>query len=189
MDKTDLQNSLDSYQEQSKLSSAFNNSPPKVIYTSKPSILVLIDGTPKLQTNNNLGVETVVNSPFTIVKNNDEHFYLYGGKRWYVASSATGPYSYTNNTPSNLAKIEDAVNEAAKNNNNSENNTVADNSVHNIIVSTEPAELIQSTGEANFSPVAGTGLLFVKNSSNDIFMDIHSQQYFVLLSGRWYRQL
>ena len=56
MDKSDLESSLNSYQEQSKLSSAFNNNPPKVIYTSKPSILVLIDGAPKLQTNSNLGV-------------------------------------------------------------------------------------------------------------------------------------
>ena len=187
LDKSDLENSLSSYQEQEKLSSQFNNSAPKVIYSNKPAILVLIDGSPKLQTSSNLGVETVVNSPYTIVKNNDGLFYLYGGKRWYTAASATGPYSYTSNIPSNLTKIEDAVNEAAKNNNNSENNTVTDNTIPNIIVSTEPAELIQSNGEANFSPVEGTGLLFVKNSSNDIFMDIHSQQFFVLLSGRWYR--
>ncbi len=149
---------------------------------------MLIDGTPQLQTNSNFGVETVVNSPFTIVKNNDGRFYLYGGKRWYVAPAATGPYSYISNEPSNLAKIEDAVNEAEKNNNSADNNSVDNNNtIPNIIVSTEPAELIQSDGEPNFSPVEGTGLLFVKNSSNDIFMDIHSQQYFVLLSGRWYR--
>jgi hypothetical protein len=29
-------------------------------------------------------------------------------------------------------------------------------------------------------------LLFVKNSNNDIFVDTKSQQYYVLLSGRWY---
>src|SRR6516225_663911 len=26
----------------------------------------------------------------------------------------------------------------------------------------------------------------MKNSSNDIFMDVNSQQYYVLISGRWY---
>jgi hypothetical protein len=118
LDKSDLENSLSSYQEQEKLSSQFNNSAPKVIYSNEPAILVLIDGSPKLQTSSNLGVETVVNSPIRLVKNNDGLFYLYGGKRWYTAASATGPYSYTSNIPSNLTKIEDAVNEAAKSNNN-----------------------------------------------------------------------
>ncbi|MEP6726452.1 MAG: hypothetical protein ABJC98_11570, partial [Bacteroidota bacterium] len=61
------------------------------------------------------------------------------------------------------------------------------NVIPEIIVSTEPAELIQSDGEANFTPVENTSLLYVKNSSNDIFMDVNSQQYYVLLSGRWYR--
>ena len=37
----------------------------------------------------------VVNTPFTIVKNYDGRFYLYGAKHWYVANSATGPYEYT----------------------------------------------------------------------------------------------
>ena len=42
-------------------------------------MLVLIDGEPKIQSNSTYGVDAVVNSPFTIVKNNDGRFYLYGG--------------------------------------------------------------------------------------------------------------
>ncbi len=61
------------------------------------------------------------------------------------------------------------------------------NVVPNIIVSTTPAELIQSNGEPNFTPIQGTNLLYVSNSDNDIFMDENSQQYFVLISGRWYQ--
>ena len=188
--KEDIDNSLNNSQQQARLSSGFNNAPPKVIYTTKPSMLVLIDGQPKMQRNTNYGVDAVVNSPFTIVKNNDGRFYLYGGKHWYTAPAATGPYSYVNNVPANLQQIETAV----KNSQNSSNNSVEastatanSNVIPEIIVSTEPAELIQSEGEANFTPVENTGLLYVRNSSNDIFMDVNSQQYYVLLSGRWYR--
>lgn len=192
--KDELENSLNNNQQQAKLSSSFNNNPPKVIYTTKPSMLVLIDGQPKLQRNNTYGVDAVVNSPFTIVKNNDGRFYLYGGKQWYSAPAATGPYSYTASVPNNLEQIETAV-KNSQNNQNNTNNTNDDNNsgytnsnvIPEIIVSTEPAELIQSDGEANFAPVESTGLLYVKNSSNDIFMDVNSQQYYVLLSGRWYR--
>ena len=196
LSKDEVENSLNHTEQQAKLSSSFNNNPPRVIYTNKPSMLVLIDGQPKMQSNATYGVEAVVNSPFTIVKNNDGRFYLYGGKQWYSASSATGPYSYVPNIPDNLRQIETAVknNENSNNNNNvSTNNNddaVSDNNsnvVPEIIVSTEPAELIQSDGEANFTPIENTSLLYVKNSSNDIFMDVNSQRYYVLLSGRWYR--
>lgn len=193
--KDELDNSLNSTQQETKLSSTFNNNPPKVIYTTKPSMLVLIDGQPKMQSNSTYGVEAVVNSPFTIVKNSDGQFYLYGGKQWYAASSATGPYNYVADIPDNLKQIETAVKtkENENNNNNVSNgssddvNTTGSNVIPSIIVSTEPAELIQSDGEANFTPIEGTNLLYVKNSSNDIFMDVNSQQYYVLLSGRWYR--
>jgi hypothetical protein len=55
-----------------------------------------------------------------------------------------------------------------------------------VILRTTPAELIVTTGEPDFAPIQGTNLLYVKNSDNDIFMDIKSQSYYILLSGRWY---
>lgn len=186
--KDEIQNALSSNQAQQKLSNTFNNTPPKVIYSNQPATLVLIDGTPKMQMNNDWGVETVINTPFTIVKNIDNRFYLYGGKRWYTGPAATGPFSYITSVPDNLQKVQSAVDNADNNNNkNDENNSFDNNTIPQIIVSTEPAELIQTNGEANFSPIENTGLLYVKNSSNDIFMDVNSQQYYVLLSGRWYK--
>ncbi len=180
--------SLELRTEEKKLSKNLNNTPPKIIYTTRPSILVLIDGAPKLQRNTDWGVDVVVNSPFTIVKNNDGNYYLYGGKKWYSAPAATGPYKYNSGVPGNLMKIEMAVDSAntdpgftSADAPDPSNNTIAD-----IIVSTEPAELIQSKGEADFTSVEGTELLYMRNSDDDVFMDTNSQQYYVLLSGRWY---
>ncbi len=51
------------------------------MFVTQPSMLVLIDGEPKLQHNKDLKLDMVVNTPFTIVKNNDGRFYLYGSKR------------------------------------------------------------------------------------------------------------
>jgi hypothetical protein len=184
---SDLQTSLELNKQQTNLQSQINNNPPKVIYANVPSILVSIDGEPKLQSNKDWGVDAVVNTPFVLVKNHDNNFYLYGGKHWYTAPAATGPYKLTTDIPSNLAKIEAQIKEADKKNNTDQQGKETDNNtIYNIIVTTEPAELIQSKGEANFSGVDGTNLLYVANSENDIFMDINSQQYYVLLSGRWY---
>ena len=200
LSQQELQNALNLNQEQSKQASSINNTPPKVFYTTRPSMLVLIDGTPKLQMNSDWGMEAVVNSPFTIVKNTDGRFYLYGGKHWYAAPDATGPYSAAGSVPGNLQVVQNAVDKAAvdnaantaKSDDNSDNTpdpsaTANPNVVPQIIVSTEPAELIQSNGEPNFTPIEGTSLLYVKNSGNDIFMSVNTQQYYVLMAGRWYK--
>ena len=184
----ELLTTLEQNQEQAKLSNNINNKPPRVIYTTQPSILVFIDGEPKLQMNKNWGVDVVVNSPYTIIKNTDNRFYLFGGHLWYVAPSAVGPYAYTSKIPENISEIGAALNKNnASDNNTNANNNANDNVISNIIVSSSPAELIQSQGEPNFTPIQGTGLLYVKNSDNDIFMDVNSQQYYVLISGRWFR--
>jgi len=182
---SDLQTSLDLNKQQTSLASQISNTPPKVIYTNVPSILVTIDGAPQLQANKDWGVDAVVNTPFVIVKNRDDRFYLYGGKHWYTASAATGPYKLITDVPSNVAKIESAIKDADKKTPEDGKET-DENTIYNIVVTTEPAELIQSKGEANFAAVNGTNLLYVSNTEDDIFMDITSQQYYVLLSGRWY---
>ncbi len=180
---------LNQNQQETKISQGISNTPPKVIFVTKPSMLVLIDGEPKLQTNKDLKLDMVVNTPFTIVKNNDGRFYLYGSKRWYVSNSATGPYEYTNGqVPDNIQAVEKMIASKGSGNDNNNGKTSSDpNVVPDIIVSTTPTELIQSNGEPNFTPIQGTNLLYMSNSDNDIFMDENSQQYFVLISGRWYQ--
>jgi len=179
---------LNQNQQETKLSQGFSNTPPKVMFVTQPSMLVLIDGEPKLQLNKDLNLEMVVNTPFTIVKNVDGRFYLYGGKRWYVSNAATGPYEYTNGqVPPPIQTVGSKIASSQQENSGSNAKTQSDPSVvPNIIVSTTPAELIQSNGQPNFVPIQGTSLLYISNSDNDIFMDENAQQYFVLISGRWF---
>jgi hypothetical protein len=179
---------LNQNQQETKLTQGFSNNPPKVIYVTEPSMLVLIDGEPRLQLNKDLNLEMVVNSPFTIVKNVDGRFYLYGGKRWYVSNAATGPYEFTNGqVPPPIQTVGSMIASSQQENSGNNIKTQTDPGViPHIIVSTTPAELIQSNGQPNFVPIQGTTLLYVSNTDNDIFMDENSQNYFVLISGRWY---
>lgn len=179
--KDELNAQLASSEKESQLSSNLRTNPPKIIYTKKPSILVTIDGEPEFNANSEWGVEQVINTPFTLVKNTDQQYYLYGNKRWYRSVSITGPWSMVSRVPSRLNKMDQAV-RTSDTSTSSKENIISD-----IIVSTESAELIQSDGEARFTPIHGTNLLYMSNTSNDIFMDVNSQSYFVLISGRWYK--
>jgi hypothetical protein len=179
--------SLDEDQEESRLSTDLDNRPPKLIFRSQPSILIRIDGAPVVKKNDRFGYPVVVNTPFTIIRFKDGKFYLYGGGHWYDAASATGPYSYTGDHVAHpLKKIARKMRKAAERNQDMPNTETPDNQVYDIVVTTVPAELIQTNGNPNLVPIEGTSLLYVQNSDNDIFVDTHSQQYYVLLSGRWY---
>ncbi|MCF1713198.1 hypothetical protein L0U88_00985 [Flavihumibacter sp. RY-1] len=190
-----LKKGLELQQQKEKLAGDFNNKPPKLIYRDKPSLLVIVDGNPIWQKNENWGVEAVVNSPNTIVKSNGK-IYIYGGNYWYSANRMDQSFTYTANPPSNLDRIAADVKANAEKSQEETDKSEFESEfdedeykgpVAEVLVSTEPAELIQSRGEASFSPISNTNLLYVENSPNELFMDVNSQQYYVLLSGRWYR--
>jgi hypothetical protein len=54
-------------------------------------------------------------------------------------------------------------------------------------VSTVPVELLVTRGEPTYAPIPKTGLLYITNSDNDIFVETKAQQYYTLLAGRWLR--
>lgn len=55
------------------------------------------------------------------------------------------------------------------------------------MVSTQPAELLQTQGDPQVASIEGTELLYVINTENDIFVHTPSQDHFILLSGRWFK--
>ena len=185
-----LQERLNNYAAENKLQNGIKHTAPNIYYTTKPTMLVVIDGAPRLEKNEDWGVEFVVNTPYTIVRTNNR-FYLEGAGVWYQSVAATGPYAPVRSVPSVLERIKKEIQAEQEKQSGyndldspTEQNSAA--SPQEVIVSTEPAELIQTQGEPQFVPIEGTELLYAENSANDIFVDVSSQKYYVLLAGRWY---
>ncbi|HTI90276.1 MAG TPA: hypothetical protein VL727_06775 [Puia sp.] len=172
----DILVSLDQEMDEARLSHGIATQPPVILFVQHPSVLVTIDGEPRLEENHKWGLQAVANSPFTIVQNKDRQFYLWGGSRWYTAAAATGPYTlYTSRPDHRLRKIERSFKKAERS-----------DTIPTIVVTTAPAELLQTDSTPVFLPIEGTTLLYASNSPNDIFIDTQSQAYYILLSGRWY---
>jgi len=162
-----------------------STNPPKILYADKPSTLVLIEGEPKLKENKDMGVELVLNTAFIIAKTGNL-YYLYGSNKWFSSKTISVPWKFEQSVPKSLNKLNAAIKENEKKEDKASLDSAA-KITPEIIVSTEPTELIQSNGEANFAPIQGTSLLYMTNTNNDVFMNISDQQYYVLLSGRWYK--
>jgi len=168
-----------------------NNGPPEVVFVTYPAVLIRIDGEPVLKDIEDMNYKYVVNTPYFIVqsdKTND--YYLKGGDYWYTTSDIQGTWTPITNPPHELVRLADRVIE------DTHANAVPMNKEHRkrkgsaaapaIIIKTKPAELLQTDGQPQWTPIDGTSLIFVKNTSSNIFMDVTSQEYYILLSGRWY---
>ena len=55
-----------------------------------------------------------------------------------------------------------------------------------MFVSTGPAELIVTQGTPQFSPISGTQILKVTNSDSSLFVYAPNQNYYSVISGRWF---
>lgn len=183
MTKSELEQSVQ--QEKDATSgTGFNNRAPKVLYANKPTTLIVLDGEPRVLYDKELATDKVVNSPNIIFKDKGE-WHLYAGGNWYKSNNITHGWKHNSRLSSKVRSVNEAIKKQERENNDGkplENNPRKTE----IIVSTEPAELIQSDGSPVYKNVAGTSLLYVSNSPNDIFKDINTQKTYIVLAGRWY---
>jgi len=61
------------------------------------------------------------------------------------------------------------------------------NGVPTIFVSYTPTELLMFKGQPALTPIPGTSLERASNTANDVLFDTASKEYYVLISGRWFR--
>ena len=162
------------------------NNPPKIYYSKEPAVLVFIDGDPILA--NISGSELyqyVVNTPQFIVKSSsDQQFYLKGGNWWYTSTDPTGTWKPIETPPSHIRQLAEKATELKVKSNTEDKN--GPGKQPKLIVTKEPAELIQTMGEPEINQIY-ENLFSVTNSNDEIIFDSYSDTYFILISGRWYK--
>ncbi|MCL7489626.1 MAG: hypothetical protein M8357_15780, partial [Desulfobulbaceae bacterium] len=172
------------------IAQGIDTSPPEIIFIPEPAVLVVIDGEPRLKKTESTGVLRVVNTPFSILLSpSDRRYYLYAGRdTWYTASDIEGNWEMTSRVPLEIAVMApDPDDESLEQPLSEDWEPDMAGPPPVIIVSTEPAELISSYGEPEYTPISRTSLLYMSNTDSDVLLHIAEQRYYVLLAGRWYR--
>jgi len=163
----------------------FNNASPEIHFRKSPAILIYIDGSPILKDTDEKGYQYVVNTPFFIVKESGSgKYYIKGGKWWFSSPAIVDGWESIDKAPKKVKKLADQAMGDVEVEEDSAMKAMKE--APELIVSTIPAELIMIDGEPDYTPVDQTTLLYVKNTESDIIMDINTQDYYVLLAGRWY---
>lgn len=159
--------------------------PPRIIVVNHPAVLVSINGDPELRKIEGTSLMRVINTPFFIVLDPaSKKYYLKGGNNWFATSDVKGPWENTPKPPASVLNVSRKEFEGLEE--VDAGKKVDDDRMPEIIVSSTPTELITTEGEPSYKTISNTNLLYVSNTESDLFMEINSQKYFVLISGRWY---
>ena len=166
---------------------AFNNEPPQIFFRQKPAVLVLIDGEPTLRQTSYSKVMKVINTPYFIVwETKKGKYYLNGGEWWWESTEVTSGWKQIKKPPKDIRKLVESERKGQPTGLDSAAMELEE--APEIIVATGRAELLLSDGDPEMKSVGGESqLLFMSNSENDVLLDVNTQQYYVLISGRWFR--
>jgi len=179
-----LEAGLKAAEAESMASEGMNTAPPQIFYRDQPALLISIDGEPILREIENSPYQAVINTPYPLIFDGN-HYYLNAAKDiWYRANKATGPFRFEARPPEDIAAMVNTSDTEAVDEQATDSMTV--NDLPEIIVSTEPAELIVTEGPAAFVPLVDD-LLVLQNSDDDVFMHVSSQNFYIVLAGRWYQ--
>jgi hypothetical protein len=197
--------------EEKKASSyPVKNDPPRILFSTVPALLVLIDGEPAWRAVDGTDFQRVLNTRPLLLKATDGRIFLHVYDGWMVAGGLGGPWTVAADPPSSLAAVmqklkaqnapvdllegssppqDSQSSESSAGATASAKPSLAKGPVPAIVVATQPTELLVTEGEPDFVPLDGTQLLYVKNTTAHIFKDLTDpqQKTYVTISGRWYR--
>lgn len=177
-----LLTSLEASEEEIAAASNLKMDPPVIIYKDHPALLIYVDGEPVMREIENSNYQAVINTPYPLIYDGKNSYYLNAAEDvWYKASAVTGPWAFDGNPPQDIASMVDQEEDGEPS-----GEKITQDNAPEIVVSTEPAELLVTEGKPDFEPLVDD-LLVLKNSQSNVFMHVSTQDYYIVLSGRWFR--
>ncbi len=168
------------------------NTPPQVIVSYTPAILVPIDGAPVLKPTSDTRFQRVVNTRALILQGGlEQNFFIHVYDGWLSSSSIAGPWTLSSFQPFGMDRLAQQIAKSGAvdmldGGPKANPKPSLANGVPTIYTTQVPTELIVFTGQPDFVPVNLTQLLWAANTTSDVFIDTSNNFYYVLMSGRWF---
>jgi hypothetical protein len=165
---------------------ALKNDPPTIFYSAQPAILLIVEGEPVLNPIQGTNLTSVVNTNWDLFQETaTKRYYLLYSTGWLTANDLKGPWTTTQAVPPDMAKLPagdnwDPVKKMVP-------PPPPSGTVPQVFYNNGPAELISLRGAPVYTPIPKTQLLYVTNTNNDVFLHNAERQFYILLSGRWFR--
>jgi len=170
------------------------NEPPKFVFSQGAAVLVTIDGEPVWRPVQGTSLERVINTrALVLLDDATGKYYIHLFDGFVEATALTGPWKAATKVPAAADKVaqqlakqrvvdlmEGPANEKTK------KKPSLKKVLPQVIVATFPTELVVTEGPPDWVPLEGTMLLYVKNTTGNVFKDMKGQKTYVLVTGRWF---
>src|SRR6516225_8072052 len=163
-----------------------NNDPPKIFVGYRPSILLSVNGEPKLSIVPNTNLQFVVNTQWPLfLDESASTYYLAVGQQWLSASKLDGQWSPTKKLPPEMSKVpQDKQWSGLKKFIPPLAN--AKGVTPEVFYSDQPAEIILFDGQPAYAQIPDTQLEYATNTSSVVFQYKPTKQFYYLTAGRWF---
>ena len=176
------------------------NDPPKILFAEKPALLVYVDGAPVWRAIEGSLYERLLNTRPLVLKDGAGGFHLRLFDGWLAAPNLGGPWKVEAVAPGGIddaarktlaQQPADLLDGGTAEEVDAEGKpipkpTLAKGPVPEVVVVTEPAELVVLDGAAKWQAIPGTALEFAENTTGNLFRLTGGASYYALLSGRWF---
>jgi hypothetical protein len=159
--------------------------PPRIFYSAKPAVLVVLDGPPVKVPLKGIGLSYAANTNWDLFwLGAQSRWYLLNGTQWLVSKDQNldGKWKATRELPSNFSQIpmEDNWKEVLAKVPPPKTKQKAPV----VFTSEKPAELIITDGRPDFEKIEGLELRYATDTTSDLFR--LDDRYYYLVSGRWF---
>jgi hypothetical protein len=165
---------------------ALNVEPPEIFVSTRPAILVLLDGPPLMSPIEGNELKFAVNTNWDLFAL-DGIYYLRNEDAWIKSESLGGPWQPAGKLPKKFKKLPKKDPNWTEVRESLPGRKIMAEDVPVVYVSEAPSELILLDSEPSFKIVSGTSLLWVENTDSDLFLSTEPHAFYYLVSGRWFR--
>jgi len=168
-----------------------NNTPPTILVSYTPALLILIDGAPVLRPVPGTQFDRVINTHALILRpQGSATYYLHVYDGWLYAGTLAGPWFQSFVLSAGIDQVAQTLAATGLvdliDGGKAQPKPSLAGGVPTIYVSETPAELLVFKGQPAFTAIPGTALQWATNTAADVISEPTRNEYYVLLSGRWF---
>ncbi len=173
------------------------NDPPRIVFSKVPAILLFVDGQPVFRPVEGTRLDRLVNTRPLVLKDASGKLYLHLFDGWLAAGALEGPWQPLAGSAKELDAVAEKLGptnivdllagQPADPDDPTSLPSLKTGPIPQPVVSYVPTELIVTDGEPSWVPVEATALLYVANTTGNVFKLLTDQKTYVLISGRWFR--
>jgi hypothetical protein len=160
--------------------------PPLVFHSSSPAVMVGFDGEPVWSPIRDVDLKFAVNTNWDIFQDTTSSvYYLRVDESWLSSTDLKSGWKPAGSLPASFSKLpaDDNWKDVRA---SLPGKKLSPGKAPKVFVSNVPAELIVVDGAPKYTAVAGTSLLWLSNTENDVFRNGAKGEIYYLVAGRWF---